>query len=152
MNADERTDSARTAKQIIARLTSITIVAIVFIGSIIWSIITIPELFAALNSKSDLIVINISAFYCPSMVVLSACALYMLLYELIKKENLPKNKMQIAIYILMIGVAAMVFLPRYATRYYINKVEHNGYSFNAKQSYEWLFYRKLAFTKPINKK
>ncbi|THB73562.1 MAG: hypothetical protein D6B28_03675 [Gammaproteobacteria bacterium] len=137
----------KTILQSTAKLLAIIIVPVIFASSLIWSTATWYELESSLNISSEKITINLGTFYCASLIIISGCGIYMLAYELFKKQSLPKKQMQTVIYILMIGVAILVFLPRYAGRYYISKVEQEGYSFNQEKSFQWLFYRKLVFTR-----
>ncbi len=133
---------------IITKMITTVIVTTILLGSTIWSSISWNTLISSFdNPENNQIVVNLATFYCASMIILSGCVLYILLYELIKRSSLPKRKLQTIIYVLMFGVAIMVFLPKYAGKYYINQAEQKGYKFDQENSYQWLFYRRLVFTK-----
>lgn len=136
-----------TPRQLWIRVIFLTMVIPILIGSTIWSVFGWNNLLNSISSNGAQITVNLATFYCTSMIIISGCAAYILIYELIKKRSLPKSKMQTTIYILMAGIAVMVFLPRHAGRYFMEKAEQQGYEFNQEASYQFLIYRKLVFTK-----
>lgn len=136
-----------TSKQIWARTMFLVITGTVLLGSISWSFITWINLITSIQNNIETITLHLSTFYCASMIIISGCAVFIIAYELINKKAMPKAKMQATIYVLMLGIAIMVFLPKHAGKYYIDKVEQQGYTFDQGASFQLLFYRKLVFKK-----
>lgn len=133
-------------KFILAKICAILIFSAALIYTSIWIASRWYELLISIKSESAQIIINLGAFYLIGIVVLAACLLYMLIYITLKNRSLPEKHTKGVIFILMAGIVLMIFLPKHVGKYYVKQLELKQYHYCEKASYQWLFYKELAFT------
>ncbi len=133
-------------KFLLAKICAILIFSATLIYTCIWIASRWYELLADIKSESAQIIINLGAFYLIGIVVLAACLLYMLIYITVKNRSLPEKHTKGVIFILMIGIVLMIFLPKHVGKYYVKQLELKQYHYCEQASYQWLFYKELVFT------
>lgn len=133
-------------KQLIARICVISVFAVIFIAALTWLGSSWYSLLSALSANQERFMLNIGAFYLIGALIILGCLIYAFVYETIVNKP-PSSK--IMPYILILGVIAILFMPKQLGNYYLNEIENKNYAFCEKESYEWLFYKEYVFARNL---
>lgn len=133
-------------KFLLAKICAILIFSATLIYTSIWISSCWYDLFTNIRNNEHNIVINLGAFYLIGIIVMAGCLLYLMIYQTIKNKSLPEKNTKIVMYILMAGIALMIFLPKQVGKYYVEQLEQKQYQYCQEASYQWLFYKELTFT------
>ncbi len=137
---------SNSRKFLLAKICAILIFSATLIYTTAWISSRWYELLVNIENEAPQIVINLGAFYLIGIIVLATCLLYMLIYLTLKNRSLPEKHTKAIIYPLMVGIALMIFLPKHVGKHYVKQLELKQYHYCEKASYQWLFYKELAFT------
>lgn len=133
-------------KYFFAKIGAILIFSAFLIGTSIWISSCWYDLLIGIKNNEQQIAINMGAFYLIGIMVMVGCLLYLFIYKTITNALLPQKNTKIVRYILMAGIALMIFLPKHVGKYYVKQLEQKQYHYCQEASYQWLFYKELVFT------
>lgn len=129
-----------------AKYVSIILFGLVGIGALLWFFLSVADLYSQVSTNSDVIYFKKGVAYALGAGVGSSILAFLVVYQGLLGLPMTK-KMDRRVTLGLVGSAIIVFVFPHIFHYFFDQfIVKKGYGVCEQASYQWLYYRDIAYT------